>query len=137
MRDGRVAGCEAMGVISISDSYFKSCELLEDDNDNDNADSLFKSTSSLMSNTFPLPPSPSSSSRRYGSSSVPLSSPRARNGSSAAASTTQALMLVPKFFELNGPSGTYSHACTSRADQSFSSTYPKIAERAREAGTTG
>ena len=45
--------------------------------------------------------------------------------------------MLPKFFELNGPSGTYSHACTSRADQSFSSTYPKIADRARLAGTRG
>ena len=35
-------------------------------------------------------------------------------------------MEVQKFFEVKGPRGTYSHACTSLALQSFSKTTPKI-----------
>ena len=73
-----------------------------------------------------------------------LSNAGTKNGSSASTVTTQGLTLVAKFLALNGPSGTISHACTSRADQSLSSTTPnsrdgprprpRPARRARWAG---
>ena len=40
--------------------------------------------------------------------------------------TTQGLIVVAKFFALNGPSGWYSHFWTSRADQSFTMHRPKM-----------
>lgn len=40
----------------------------------------------------------------------------------ASASTIQGLMLEPRFLLVKGPSGTYSHAWTSRALQSLSRT---------------
>ena len=72
-----------------------------------------------MSNTLSFLPS-----LKYPCSSVSFSIPVALNGSSASANTTHPLIVVAKFFPLNGPSGTYSHACTSLALQSFNSTYP-------------
>ncbi|KAI7498801.1 hypothetical protein KC357_g134 [Hortaea werneckii] len=45
-------------------------------------------------------------------------------GSRASISTTQGLIVVPKFLLLKGPSGTYSQAWMSRADQSFINTIP-------------
>ena len=48
-----------------------------------------------------------------------------RYGSRASARTIHCEIVLPKFLELNGPNGTYSHACMSRALQSFSNTYPK------------
>mmetsp|Transcript_16519 Transcript_16519/g.56181 ORF Transcript_16519/g.56181 Transcript_16519/m.56181 type:complete len:234 (-) Transcript_16519:553-1254(-) len=67
-------------------------------------------------------------SRRYsrGSGSCTPADVGARKGSSAAMGTTQGLMVVRKFFDPKGPSGTYSQRCTSRALQSFSSTMPKM-----------
>ena len=56
------------------------------------------------------------------------------NGSNASASTTHGLMVVPKFFALKGPSGTYSHAWMSLADQSFRSTNPNILSAASAIG---
>jgi len=47
-----------------------------------------------------------------------------RNGFSASNVTIQGEIVVAKLFDRNGPSGWYSQACTSRADQSFSSTTP-------------
>ncbi len=49
-----------------------------------------------------------------------------RNGSSAARVTTHGLIEVANALAWNGPSGWYSHAWMSRADQSLSSTKPKI-----------
>ncbi len=49
----------------------------------------------------------------------------ARNGSSASSVTTHGEIVVAKFFARNGPSGWYSHAWMSRADQSFSRHAPK------------
>ena len=40
--------------------------------------------------------------------------------------TTQFEIEVPKFLARNGPSGWYSHFWMSRADQSFTSTKPKM-----------
>jgi hypothetical protein len=37
---------------------------------------------------------------------------------------TQGEIVLAKFFDRKGPSGWYSQACTSRADQSLSSTRP-------------
>src|SRR6185503_12591453 len=47
-----------------------------------------------------------------------------RNGANASAVTTHGEIVVPKFFDRNGPNGWYSHAWMSRADQSLSSTRP-------------
>ena len=47
--------------------------------------------------------------------------------------TIQGLVVVAKFLDVNGPSGTYSHFCTSRALQSFMRTYPNIRPRASSA----
>ena len=47
-----------------------------------------------------------------------------RYGSRASAVTTHGETEVAKFFARNGPSGWYSHACMSRADQSFSRQMP-------------
>ena len=47
-----------------------------------------------------------------------------RNGASASIVTTHGDSVVAKFFARKGPSGWYSQACTSRADQSLSSTRP-------------
>ena len=49
-----------------------------------------------------------------------------RNGCSASMVTTQGDMVVLKFLARNGPRGTYSHFCISRALQSFMTTMPKI-----------
>ena len=38
------------------------------------------------------------------------------NGANASIETTHGLIEVQKFFAVKGPRGTYSHACTSRAD---------------------
>ena len=43
--------------------------------------------------------------------------------------------MVAKFLPRNGPSGWYSHACTSRADQSLSRQKPKICSAALPIGT--
>ncbi len=40
--------------------------------------------------------------------------------------TTQGEIEVAKFLARNGPSGTYSQAWMSRADQSLTSTIPKM-----------
>ena len=64
---------------------------------------------------------PYAGSRRYGSgvgSCVPALDAQ-RKGSSASNDTTHGDTDVAKFLAPNGPSGTYSHRCTSRADQSF------------------
>ena len=90
---------------------------------------LVMSTSKLMSYTF------SSTSFKYGRSFVSFSILLHLNGSSASANTTHALMVVPKFFELKGPSGTYSQACMSLADQSFIKTTPKRLFLASSIGT--
>ena len=47
-----------------------------------------------------------------------------RKGSNASRVTTQGLIDVAKLFERNGPSGWYSQACRSRADQSFTKHTP-------------
>src|SRR5690242_7198536 len=67
----------------------------------------------------------SSFSLRYGNTSPSFSRPLTLNGSNASARTTHVLIVVPKFFALNGPRGTYSQAWMSRADQSFIKTTPK------------
>ena len=41
---------------------------------------------------------------------------------------------MQKFLALNGPSGWYSHFCTSRADQSLTITQPKSRSSARSTG---
>ena len=46
--------------------------------------------------------------------------------SSASIVTTQGEMLVAKLLPRNGPSGWYSHACMSRADQSLTRQTPKM-----------
>jgi hypothetical protein len=46
--------------------------------------------------------------------------------SKASIVTTHGEIVVPKFLAVKGPSGTYSHFCISRADQSFMITRPKI-----------
>ena len=50
---------------------------------------------------------------------------RARNGASASSVTTQGEIVVEKFFPRKGPSGWYSQAWTSRADQSLTRQQPK------------
>ena len=48
--------------------------------------------------------------------------------------TIQGEMVVPKFLPRKGPRGTYSHLWMSRADQSFSSTAPKMWSQALDIG---
>ena len=55
-------------------------------------------------------------------------------GRSASSVTTHGLTLVQKFLALNGPSGWYSHFCTSRADQSLTITQPKRCSAALATG---
>ena len=64
--------------------------------------------------------------------------PGTRKGASASSVTTQGLTEVAKLFARNGPSGWYSHFCTSRADQSLSEAQAEdvllgLAERDRRA----
>jgi hypothetical protein len=47
-----------------------------------------------------------------------------RKGASASVVTHQGETVDAKFFDRNGPSGCYSHAWMSRADQSFSNVTP-------------
>src|ERR1700745_435836 len=49
-----------------------------------------------------------------------------RNGASASGVTTQGEMVVKKLLPRKGPSGWYSHAWMSRADQSFSRQKPAM-----------
>ena len=63
---------------------------------------------------------------RYGRSSRSRSGPETLNGSSAAGVTIQGLIVVAVALAWNGPRGRYSQVWISRADQSFSKTYPKI-----------
>ena len=49
--------------------------------------------------------------------------------------TTQGEMVEAKLLPRNGPSGWYSQAWMSRADQSLNSTTPKICSRAFDSGT--
>jgi len=56
----------------------------------------------------------------------------AEKGVKAHGSTIQGLIVVAKLFAVKGPKGTYSKRCTSRADQSFINTYPKIYSSASE-----
>jgi hypothetical protein len=72
----------------------------------------FKNTESLTSHTLSR-----SSSRKYadnGTSDARFNGSK-RNGSSASINTTQGDIVVAKDLLVNGPSGTYSHACTSLA----------------------
>ncbi len=64
-----------------------------------------------------------------------LANAGARNGSSASSVTTHGEIVVAKFFARNGPSGWYSQAWMSRADQSFTRQKPKICSSARSIGT--
>src|SRR4051812_23951753 len=77
------------------------------------------STSRVMA----IPPARTLSSlERYGSGGGSPAARRkagARNGASAARLTIHGETEVAKFFARNGPSGWYSHAWMSRADQSF------------------
>ena len=57
---------------------------------------------------------------------APRSGAGRRNGARASIVTTHGLTEVQKFFALNGPSGWYSHFCTSRADQSFTMHRPAM-----------
>src|SRR5262249_8520726 len=49
-----------------------------------------------------------------------------RNGANASGATTHGEMVVKKLLPRNGPSGWYSHAWMSRADQSFSRQKPAM-----------
>jgi hypothetical protein len=76
------------------------------------------------------------SSRRYSSGSASGGVAGAvRNGSSAAIGTTHGEIDVANDLPRNGPSGVDSHACTSRALQSLSSTTPNTCSSARPTGT--
>ena len=57
-----------------------------------------------------------------------------RNGASASSVTTHGEIVVAKFFARNGPSGWYSHAWMSRADQSFTRHRPKTCRSASSIG---
>mmetsp|Transcript_13634 Transcript_13634/g.23349 ORF Transcript_13634/g.23349 Transcript_13634/m.23349 type:complete len:248 (+) Transcript_13634:849-1592(+) len=65
-------------------------------------------------------------SLRYSSTGGSCGGAGHRNGSRASRVMIQGDMEVAKFLALNGPSGTYSHRCTSRALQSFMITMPKM-----------
>src|ERR1051325_6575635 len=80
----------------------------------------FKNTSRFISKC--LLPSYSKYGRTFGS----CVGPGIRKGSSASIVTTHGETEEQKFFPRNGPSGTYSHACISRALQSLNKTIPKI-----------
>jgi hypothetical protein len=71
---------------------------------------------------------PAKSMKRYGSgrgSCGARVNAALRNGASASIVTTHGEIVVAKLFERKGPSGWYSHAWMSRADQSFSGSAPK------------
>mmetsp|Transcript_4607 Transcript_4607/g.16489 ORF Transcript_4607/g.16489 Transcript_4607/m.16489 type:complete len:240 (+) Transcript_4607:253-972(+) len=65
-------------------------------------------------------------SSRYGSTGGSCAMASHLKGSSAARVTIQGEMLVPKFFPLKGPKGTYSCFWMSRAVQSFIRVIPKM-----------
>ena len=73
--------------------------------------------------------------RRYGSGSGSCGGPGTRQGASASRGVTQAASVVANDLPRNGPSGWYSHAWMSRADQSLSSAIPKTCSAARSVGT--
>ena len=56
---------------------------------------------------------------KYGNGAGSCFGPAMRNGARASRVTTHGEIDVPKLFARNGPSGTYSHFCTSRALQSL------------------
>src|SRR3546814_6440336 len=53
-----------------------------------------------------------------------------RKGARASSVTIQGEMVLAKFLARKGPSGWYSHACKSRADQSFRMHRPNTCESA-------
>ena len=77
----------------------------------------FSSTVSGMSNAH-------GSSARYGSGAGSCGSPGTRRSVSSSSGTTHREIEVENDLPRNGPSGWYSHAWMSRADQSFTSTMP-------------
>src|SRR5450755_3319630 len=77
----------------------------------------------------------SSDSVRYGSSSVPRDGGRILACSSAASGTTQGDTVVANDLARNGPSGTDSQDCRSRADQSLTRHAPNTCSVNLVAGT--
>src|SRR4051794_10912401 len=73
--------------------------------------------------------------RRYSSGSGRCPGSGALAVSSAGSGVTQAATLVANDLPRNGPSGTYSHAWMSLADQSFNPTTPKTWSANAEVGT--
>ncbi len=69
------------------------------------------------------------SSSRYGCTCWLRVGGRTHAASSASSGVIHAAMLVANDLPRNGPSGTYSHAWMSRADQSFTKQMPKTCER--------
>uniref|UniRef100_A0A7G3B3U7 Uncharacterized protein n=1 Tax=Lutzomyia longipalpis TaxID=7200 RepID=A0A7G3B3U7_LUTLO len=67
-----------------------------------------------------------SSCWRYGKGLGSCGKLSTMNGSRAATVTTHGKMVVPRFFAVNGPRGTYSHFWISLALQSFMTVNPKI-----------
>src|SRR5215207_1219515 len=72
---------------------------------------------------------------RGGSGGGSCTAPATRLPSRADSGVTQAAIEVANDFPRNGPSGWYSHAWMSRADQSFTSTTPNTWSGASATGT--
>lgn len=73
--------------------------------------------------------------RRYGTGCGSCAFwPGTMKGASASNGTTHGEMVVPRFFDVNGPSGWYSNSCMSRALQSLSSTNPSEQKNEQEYG---
>ena len=80
---------------------------------------------SRTSNSMSRPHASAALSSRYGSSAWLRAGGATRAASSASSGTIHGAMLVANDFPKNGPSGTYSQAWMSRADQSFTRHTPK------------